>query len=82
MVLSASFSVDVKLADNNIYINEALYDSVNIVNSPEISYNQASLKSTNKSVTDAEVLEIVRKIQNHESCYILETQSAKSISKK
>ncbi len=80
--LSAAFSLDFKILENCIYINDILYDSFYISNEPEISYNEALLVSINKEVTNEEVNNVIQKVQNCENCYMLETQSADSISKK
>ena len=80
--LSASFSIDVKIADNNIYFNGILYDSFYIFNDFEISYNEDLLVSINKEVTNEKVNDVIQKVQNCENCYLLETPSTDSISKK
>ncbi len=80
--LSAAFSVDVKIADNNFYFNEILYDSFYISNDIEISYNEDLLVSINEKITNEEVKDVIQKIQSCNNCYMLETQNANSISKK
>ena len=80
--LSAVFSIDFKILEGGIYFNDILYDSIKVISSPEISYNNALLSSANKSVTNDEVVTIMQKMQNSERCYMLETESNITISKK
>ena len=74
--LSASFSINVKIYNNKFYIRDILFDYVYIDNSPKISYDEEFLHSTNKTVTDEEVFEIMKKIQSCKSCYILESNDS------
>ena len=78
--LSAVFSLDVEIFEDNIYVGGDLYDKVEYVRNPEIAISD--FDSANKDVTDEECLEIIEKIKNGKSCYILETESAKVESKK
>lgn len=80
--LSAVFSVDFKISENSIYIGDTLYESVKVISSPEISYNNALLASANKSVTNDEVFATVQKMQSCEACYMLETESTTAKAKK
>ena len=78
--LSAVFSLDVEISEDNIYVGGNLYDKVEYVRNPEIAISD--FDSANKDVTDEECLEIIEKIKNGKSCYILETESAQVESKK
>lgn len=80
--LSAMFSLDFKILENCIYINDVLYDSVKVINSPEISYNATLLENANELVTKDEVTTVMQKIQNSETCYMLETESTTAKAKK
>lgn len=80
--LSAMFSIDFKILESCIYLNDILYDSIKVIGSPEISYNNALLASANESVTNDEVVTIMQKMQNSETCYILETESTTAKAKK
>ncbi len=74
--LSAMFSIDVSLRENRVYLNGTLYDSIKLITSPEISYDERLLIGTNPSITNDEVATVMQKIQSSESCYVLETESA------
>ncbi len=71
-VMSASFSVNIKISDNNIYFGNTLYNSVKRVDSLQISYD--FLVNTNETVSYEEVVEIVEDIKKCKSCFILESE--------
>ena len=80
--LSAMFSIDFKLVENCIYINDVLYDSINVISSPKISYNDTLLTNASASTTKDEVATVMQKMLNSEACYILETESSTAKAKK
>ncbi len=80
--LSAMFSIDFKIYEGRIYLNDILYDSIKVIDSPEISYNNALLTSVNESATNDELFTVMQKMQSSETCYMLETESTAAKSKK
>ena len=71
MVLSWMYSINLKKIEDNIYLNDLLCDSCEMISNPEITYNEASLRSVNKEVTDQEVFDVMEKIKSSDSCYML-----------
>ena len=78
--LSFSYLIDVKIVEDEIYLNGFLYDDVKIANNSKIIYDEFILDTANKSVSNEECKEIIKKLQSCESCYLLETQSSEAIS--
>ena len=79
--LSWMYSIDVKVIDGNIYLNDILYDKVEIINQPYITYSEGLLSDAYMA-DDEKISEALGKIQNSESCYILETEKNDATSKK
>ena len=77
--LSAVFSLNIKINNDNIYIGDDLYDKIECISSPDFIFNNVT--NANKDVTDEECFEIIEKIKNVESCYILETDNLDAESK-
>ena len=79
VALSWVYSIDVKVTDGNIYLNDILYDNVSYVNDLNITYSEGLLGSANK---DEEISEILNEIKNYENCCILETDSDSKFGRK
>ena len=78
--LSWVYSIDFKIENGNIYLNDILYDTVEIIKNPEISYNTNHLCGAD-TVADEEISEALEKIKNSESCYLLKTQNSDAASR-
>ena len=74
------YSIDVKITDDNIFLNDVQYDNVKIVQSSELKYNW--LTRSDETVTNDEYTEIIKKIESCKECYLLEAENAKSAPKK
>ena len=74
--LSWMYSLDVKVCDGDIYLNDILYDSVEHISEPKIVYSQGfvwDMETNNGNNATAEALE---KIKNSDSCYMLKTENS------
>ena len=78
--LSWMYSIDVKIDNGNIYLNDDLYDNVEIISNPEITYNTELFGCTD-TFDDEKVADVLGKIKNSESCYMLETKNSDGTSK-
>lgn len=79
-VLSAVFPLYINIVEDNIYVGDALYEKIECISNPDMIFNDFT--SANKEITDEECFEIIEKIKNSESCYMLETESVETVSKK
>ena len=75
VTLSWMYSLDVKVYDGDIYLNDILYDSVEHITDPKIVYSQGfvwdmEMNNGNNATTDA-----LKKIKNSDSCYMLKTEN-------
>ena len=78
--IPSRFTLEVKIDNGNIYLSNTLYECVGIIPNPEITYNQSMLRNVklgNKSEWRVEILE---KIKNSETCYVLKAADEKLIS--
>ena len=78
-VLSAVFSLSVKIVDEGIYVGDDLYDKIECISNPDIIFN--NVISAHKDITNEECSKVIEKIKNAESCYVLETESLNAKSK-
>ena len=69
--LSALYSLGVEIKIKDIYLNYLLYDEVKYVSNPEIRYSDGLL-----SGADAATAEVLEKIKNSDSCYVLTRSNA------
>ena len=81
--LSWEYSLDIKIANGKIYIHDILYDG-STSPSPVIEYNEGFL--THARHTDetkgTEIANTLTKIENSETCYLLETQQHSPVGEK
>ena len=80
IALSWMYSINVKIDNGNIYLNDDLYDNVEIISNPKITYNTELLGCTD-TVDDEKIAEVLKKIKNSENCYMLETKNSDGTSK-
>ena len=80
--LSAVFSLEIKIVEGNIFIRDCLYNRIDYIDSREISFGDTAFIGVRSETTDEEYSEIIEKIKNTDNCYMLETDDAKSVSKR
>ena len=81
--LDSSFSIDVKIIEDEIYLNDVLYETVKVVDYPKLNYNKLIFIKSKDSAGNKKIAEIFNSILSSESCYMLETEStATGLSKK
>ncbi len=83
--LSWGPTLNIRVENDKIYINDYLYESVGILDNPQVSYTEAlvwglEVQKENSEIaetreTAANKLVILETIKNHTSCYVLETQA-------
>lgn len=83
--LSWGPTLNIRVENGKIYINDYLYESVGILDNPQVSYTEAlvwglEVEKENSEIaetreTAANKLVILETIKNHTSCYVLETQA-------
>ena len=73
--LSWEYSLDIKLEDDKIYINDILYEESSLV-PPVVLYSDGFLAHANyiDETTDLTTANTLTQIKNCESCYLLETK--------
>lgn len=69
--MSAMFSLKVRIDSEKIYLNDALYECVGTIENPTITYIQSLLWDVEKYENAEEKLEILEKIKNSATCYLL-----------
>lgn len=77
IALSSSYILNVEVKDGQIYLCDVLYECKGIVDNFDISLQDAFLVGV-----EEEKIEILEKIQNCETCYLLETQNDNIYGKK
>ena len=77
--LSWYYSIDFRIENNNIYLNDVLYDSVELIDNLGITYDAKTLKAIDDSYDDEYVTQILEKVVNSDSCYILKTKNDSKI---
>ena len=70
------FAMYVKIADNNIYLNNILYEEVEAIDNPNMSYNSEMDPMISEAVSDKEYREMMQIIENCQSCYMLKSKSS------
>ncbi len=70
--MSARFSLEVRIDSEKIYLNDALYECVGTIENPTITYSQPLLWDVEDDENAEEKLEILEKIKNSATCYLLE----------
>lgn len=82
-VLSWEYSLDIKIEDGKIYINDILYDG-STSPSPVIEYEEGALTlaSHGNETKDTEIANTLTKIKNSETCFLLETKQSSPVSEK
>ena len=78
IALSWMYSINVKIVNDEIYLNEILYDQVSYVENVDLDFSGLS---PGPYVT-ANVTEVLDKIRNQKGCYMLETQHESSCGQK
>ena len=81
-VMSSRFSLNIKIENDDIYLETALYRCVGIIKNPTITYSQPLLWDVEDDENAEEKLEILEKIKNSETCYVLQpvgTDTGKTI---
>ena len=72
--LSWEYSLDIEIKDGKIYINGVLYEESSSI-PPVVLYSEGFLAHAGYTdeINDTEITNILTKIKNGESCYLLET---------
>ena len=78
--LSWEYSINVKVVNENIYLNDVLYDEVKIVNDPQISYSKGLLLDNDSTFGD-DLSNALEKIKNSDKCYALSSGEGNTVSK-
>ena len=76
--ISWMYSMDVKIDNEKIYLNEILYDQVSYVEDVKLDWG-TPMSGNNKQ---EEMMEAIGKINSQKGCYILETASESKLGKK
>jgi hypothetical protein len=82
MTLSWMYSIDVRITDNNIYLNDDLYDDVTIIDGSQISCDEKLIKGASAETSDDECSRIIQSIISCESIYVLESEKDDGNTKK
>lgn len=80
--LSWMYSIDVKIDNGNIYLNDTLYDGVEIISNPAITYDMEILWSADTAGDGEKISEVLGKIKSSEDCYMLESKNGDDVSQK
>lgn len=78
--MSAWFSLEVEIDNDKIYLGKTLYECVGIIENPTITYSQYLLEDLGDDENAEEKLEILEKIKNSKTCYLLKTDNEELIS--
>ena len=78
--MSAWFSLEVEIDNDKIYLGKTLYKCVGIIENPTITYSQYLLEDLEDDENAEEKLEILEKIKNSKTCYLLKTDNEELIS--
>ena len=81
--MSWEYSLDIKIEDGKIYINDILYEESSSV-PPVVLYSDGFLAHADyiDEITNSKIANTLTKIQNCESCYLLETKQNSKIGQK
>ncbi len=80
--MSSRFSLEVRIDNDKIYLGKTLYECVGTLENPTITYIQSLLWDVEKAENAEEKLEILEKIKNSKTCYVLKpvgTDNGKTI---
>ena len=78
--MSAWFSLEVEIDNDKIYLGKTLYECVGIIENPTITYSKYLLEDLEDDENAEEKLEILEKIKNSQTCYLLKTDNEELIS--
>lgn len=70
--MSARFPLEVRIENGKIYLSDALYECVGTIANPTITYLQPLLWDVEKYENADEKMEVLEKIKNSTTCYLLE----------
>jgi hypothetical protein len=72
--LSWMYSIDVRITDDKLYLNDDLFDNVTMIDGSQIKCNEELLLNADTKITYEEYSQIIRSITTCESIYILESE--------
>ena len=78
--MSAWFSLEVEIDNDKIYLGKTLYKCVGIIENSTITYSKYLLEDLEDDENAEEKLEILEKIKNSQTCYLLKTDNEELIS--
>lgn len=73
--LSWGYTLNITVDDGKIFLNDILYENAGTISNPTIVYNQALLQYFELEEDKEEKSDVLEKIKNSETCYVLETQA-------
>ncbi len=72
LFLSSYYSLDIKIRDGEIFINNSLYNEVGYIRNFDVTYSQSLVQALPDNETEAnEFLYILNKINHQNGCYLL-----------
>lgn len=78
---SAVFSLEIKIVEDNIYIEDSLYDKIDYIDSREILFDDTIFFCVSKETTDEEYSKIIEKIKSAKKCYMLDNDDTQPSSR-
>ena len=81
VVLSSQNVLTIEIVEDGINLNGVLFDKVQENNQPNITYSEGLLSNAN-AVGNEKTIDVLNKIKNGDSCYVLETHEDNAASQK
>lgn len=81
VVLSSQNVLTIEIVEDGINLNGVLFDEVQENNQPNITYSEGLLSNAN-TVGNEKTIDVLNKIKNGDSCYVLETHEDNAASQK
>ena len=80
--LSFMYSINVKVNEDKIYINDVLYDKIEYLSNPDITFEQDfhKISENGKVLSEEDISETLEKIKLSKNCYMLKTENADTLS--
>lgn len=75
VAISSMYSLDIEVVGDKIRINNTLYKKAGRVTDPEITYEHTLFSWAEHQDPSGHIVEVLEKIQNSESCYVLEAEN-------
>jgi hypothetical protein len=75
VAISSMYSLDIEVVGDMIRVNNTLYKKAGRVTDPEITYEQSLFWWAEHQDPSGHITEVLEKIQDSESCYVLEAEN-------